>query len=233
MRAFCNIAWWALLVSAVVGRDQEARARARRDDRRCRAASRSPRSVSAASTRRSCRSLCRPHMLSSPIVKSAASIPTRLGPYEVGAKIGGGGMATVYVGRARRGDGAEEIVALKVIRDELAHDESSSRCSSTRRRSSRGSRTRTSSSRSNTASTASTASSRWSSSSGARCSTCSSARDGEGRAHAARPRGVRRRARRRGARLRARARRRDGRAAERHPPRREPDATSSSRTRAR
>ncbi len=48
--------------------------------------------------------------------------PRRLGPYEVGAKIGGGGMATVFLGRAIR-DGREELVALKVIRDELAHDE--------------------------------------------------------------------------------------------------------------
>jgi serine/threonine-protein kinase len=41
----------------------------------------------------------------------------------VGAKIGGGGMATVYIGRAERDDGTEERVALKVIRDELANDE--------------------------------------------------------------------------------------------------------------
>jgi serine/threonine-protein kinase len=41
----------------------------------------------------------------------------------VGAKIGGGGMATVYIGRAEREDGTEERVALKVIRDELANDE--------------------------------------------------------------------------------------------------------------
>jgi len=49
--------------------------------------------------------------------------PKVLGKYEVGAKIGGGGMATVYIGRARLEDGTEERVALKVIRDELAHDE--------------------------------------------------------------------------------------------------------------
>lgn len=48
--------------------------------------------------------------------------PKHLGRYEVGAKIGGGGMATVYVGRAVRDDGTEERVALKVIRDELATD---------------------------------------------------------------------------------------------------------------
>lgn len=55
-------------------------------------------------------------------MKSAASIPTRLGPYEVGAKIGGGGMASVYVGRRIEGTPKDEIVALKLIRDELAKD---------------------------------------------------------------------------------------------------------------
>jgi serine/threonine-protein kinase len=54
---------------------------------------------------------------------TALAPPKQLGKYEVGAKIGGGGMATVYVGRATREDGTEERVALKVIRDELAHDE--------------------------------------------------------------------------------------------------------------
>jgi serine/threonine-protein kinase len=49
--------------------------------------------------------------------------PRMLGRYEVGAKIGGGGMAMVYLGRDKREDGSEEVVALKVIRDELAHDE--------------------------------------------------------------------------------------------------------------
>jgi serine/threonine-protein kinase len=49
--------------------------------------------------------------------------PKALGRFDVGAKIGGGGMATVYLGRAARQDGSEELVALKVIRDELAHDE--------------------------------------------------------------------------------------------------------------
>lgn len=49
--------------------------------------------------------------------------PKQLGKYEVGAKIGGGGMATVYIGRATLDDGTEERVALKVIRDELANDE--------------------------------------------------------------------------------------------------------------
>jgi serine/threonine-protein kinase len=50
-------------------------------------------------------------------------IPPHLGRFEVGAKIGGGGMATVHLGRDVRPDGTEEIVALKVIRDELANDE--------------------------------------------------------------------------------------------------------------
>jgi len=54
---------------------------------------------------------------------TALAPPKVLGKYEVGAKIGGGGMATVYIGRATREDGTEERVALKVIRDELAQDE--------------------------------------------------------------------------------------------------------------
>lgn len=49
--------------------------------------------------------------------------PTKLGRFEVGAKIGGGGMATVYLGRDIREDGSEELVALKVMKDELANDE--------------------------------------------------------------------------------------------------------------
>lgn len=59
----------------------------------------------------------------SAITERALPPPKQLGKYEVGAKIGGGGMATVYVGRADRPDGTEERVALKVIRDELAQDE--------------------------------------------------------------------------------------------------------------
>lgn len=51
------------------------------------------------------------------------ALPKRLGKYEVGAKIGGGGMASVFLGRATREDGTEERVALKVIRDEFVHDE--------------------------------------------------------------------------------------------------------------
>jgi len=54
------------------------------------------------------------------VVPVQQSLPPRLGRFEVGAKIGGGGMATIYVGR---GADKDELVALKVIRDELAHDE--------------------------------------------------------------------------------------------------------------
>jgi serine/threonine protein kinase len=53
-------------------------------------------------------------------VSTATSVPSRLGPYEVGAKIGGGGMAAVYVGRRIEGEPKDEIVAIKLIRDELA-----------------------------------------------------------------------------------------------------------------
>ncbi len=49
--------------------------------------------------------------------------PKTLGRFEVGAKIGGGGMATVYLGREVREDGSEALVALKVIRDEFVNDE--------------------------------------------------------------------------------------------------------------
>ncbi len=48
--------------------------------------------------------------------------PARLGSYEVGAKVGGGGMANVYVGRYTTHEGTEELVALKVIRDEYGDD---------------------------------------------------------------------------------------------------------------
>jgi serine/threonine protein kinase len=51
-----------------------------------------------------------------------ASSPLRLGPYELGAKLGEGGMAAVYLGR-RAGEGpAPELVAIKMIREELARD---------------------------------------------------------------------------------------------------------------
>jgi eukaryotic-like serine/threonine-protein kinase len=45
-----------------------------------------------------------------------------LGRYEVGPRVGGGGMAHVYVGRGISDDGREELVALKVIRDEYGRD---------------------------------------------------------------------------------------------------------------
>jgi serine/threonine-protein kinase len=49
-----------------------------------------------------------------------AAIPTRLGRYEVRAKIGEGGMATVYLGHGRSEAGQDRVVALKVIKDEFA-----------------------------------------------------------------------------------------------------------------
>lgn len=49
--------------------------------------------------------------------------PTRLGPYEIVAKIAKGGMATVYLGRARAPNGRMRIVAVKAIRPELMEDE--------------------------------------------------------------------------------------------------------------
>jgi serine/threonine-protein kinase len=49
--------------------------------------------------------------------------PSKLGRFDVGAKIGGGGMATIYLGRDVQADGSEHLVALKVMKDELAHDE--------------------------------------------------------------------------------------------------------------
>jgi serine/threonine-protein kinase len=45
-----------------------------------------------------------------------------LGRYEIVAKIGGGGMASIYIGRDVEAD-AGELVALKVIRDEYVDDE--------------------------------------------------------------------------------------------------------------
>ncbi|MBX3224652.1 MAG: serine/threonine protein kinase [Labilithrix sp.] len=57
------------------------------------------------------------------MLPTPSKLPKRLGRFEVGAKIGGGGMATVYLGRDVREDGSEALVALKVIRDEFANDE--------------------------------------------------------------------------------------------------------------
>jgi serine/threonine-protein kinase len=49
--------------------------------------------------------------------------PTRLGDYDVIVKIAGGGMATIYLGRAREDAHGERLVALKVIRHDLRNDE--------------------------------------------------------------------------------------------------------------
>ena len=46
--------------------------------------------------------------------------PTRLGNWEVVAKIAGGGMATIYLGRPT--DAAEPVVALKVLKNEHRED---------------------------------------------------------------------------------------------------------------
>ncbi len=53
---------------------------------------------------------------------SAPPRPKRLGPYDVVVKIAGGGMATIYLGRAKGENGAERVAAIKVIRHELRHD---------------------------------------------------------------------------------------------------------------
>ena len=49
--------------------------------------------------------------------------PNRLGQFEVIVKIAGGGMATIYLGRAHDPAISQRLVALKVIRHELRHDE--------------------------------------------------------------------------------------------------------------
>jgi serine/threonine-protein kinase len=48
--------------------------------------------------------------------------PRTLGRYDVLAPLGGGGMATIYLGRAREPVGERSPVALKVIKQELALD---------------------------------------------------------------------------------------------------------------
>jgi eukaryotic-like serine/threonine-protein kinase len=57
-----------------------------------------------------------------PIARDA--LPPRLGRYEVRAKIGDGGMATVYLGRPSSAHGAlyERLVALKVIKQEFCQN---------------------------------------------------------------------------------------------------------------
>jgi eukaryotic-like serine/threonine-protein kinase len=44
-----------------------------------------------------------------------------LGRFEVGVRVGGGGMADVYVGRGPDKDGRDELVAIKVIREALGN----------------------------------------------------------------------------------------------------------------
>jgi serine/threonine protein kinase len=48
--------------------------------------------------------------------------PTKLGRYDVLAPLAAGGMATLYVGRARDDAGKPRLFALKVIKDELLRD---------------------------------------------------------------------------------------------------------------
>ncbi|MEO8877804.1 MAG: serine/threonine-protein kinase [Polyangiaceae bacterium] len=53
-----------------------------------------------------------------------SALPKQLGRYEVGAKIAGGGMASVFLGRAKSTDGGKEAgktVALKLVRQEFSN----------------------------------------------------------------------------------------------------------------
>ncbi len=47
-------------------------------------------------------------------------MPDNLGRYQVRAKIGDGGMATIYLGTMRNAAGADGTVAIKVVKDEFA-----------------------------------------------------------------------------------------------------------------
>ena len=49
--------------------------------------------------------------------------PKRLGPYDIVAKIAGGGMATIYLGRAQDPDGTERVAAVKVLRGDLSNQD--------------------------------------------------------------------------------------------------------------
>ncbi|HZU81678.1 MAG TPA: serine/threonine-protein kinase [Polyangiaceae bacterium] len=49
--------------------------------------------------------------------------PKKLGPYDVLVKIAGGGMATIYLARTPPASGEERLVAVKVIRHDLRHDQ--------------------------------------------------------------------------------------------------------------
>jgi serine/threonine-protein kinase len=53
----------------------------------------------------------------------SSEVPTRLGPYEITAKIAGGGMASVYLGRATVRGGPDRVAAIKAIRSEFAGNE--------------------------------------------------------------------------------------------------------------
>lgn len=59
--------------------------------------------------------------MDSPPSRSAPFRPTTLGRYEIVTKIAGGGMATVYLGRASE-PGVPGAVALKIIRQDLRRD---------------------------------------------------------------------------------------------------------------
>ena len=54
---------------------------------------------------------------------SGSRDPKRLGEYTIVARIGDGGMATVYLGRARDEAGKERVAAIKVVRKELESQE--------------------------------------------------------------------------------------------------------------
>ncbi len=49
--------------------------------------------------------------------------PKRLGPYDIIAKIAGGGMATIYLGRGSDPKDGDRVAAIKVIRQELSGDD--------------------------------------------------------------------------------------------------------------
>ena len=49
--------------------------------------------------------------------------PARVGPYEIVGKLGGGGMAAVFLGRTTREGGAEQLAAVKVMLADLAKEE--------------------------------------------------------------------------------------------------------------
>jgi serine/threonine-protein kinase len=54
---------------------------------------------------------------------NVAQPPRRLGAYDIVAKIAGGGMATIYLGRQRDPSGLQHVAAIKVIKQELAEQD--------------------------------------------------------------------------------------------------------------